>query len=111
MKYGNIVRRSNNFVAVFVTKAFTAGLIEPTGESVWKKMMTSESPIAMSLVQVLPSRLNNHSYSIIELAQEMAQEFECPICEILDPMGAALQELIALHTVVFDSGQKRVVLV
>ena len=87
-----------------------ASFMEPTEESVGTNSMTNESPLAMSLVKVLPSRLKNHPYTIIELAQEMAQEFECPICEILYPMGAALQELVALHEIVFDSGQKRVVL-
>ena len=70
-----------------------------------------ESPLAMSLVQVLPERLKSHSYSMIELAQELAQEFECPVCEILTPMGEALQELVLLHKVDFDRGHKQVVLV
>ena len=70
-----------------------------------------ESPLATSLVKVLPERLKSHSYSMIELAQELAQEFECPVCEILTPMGEALQELVFLHKVAFDRGHKQVVLV
>ncbi|MBE7381404.1 MAG: hypothetical protein F6J95_008345 [Leptolyngbya sp. SIO1E4] len=69
-----------------------------------------ESLLALSLVKMLPSRLQDHSYSILELAQELAGEFECPLCEILTPMGEALQTLAALHRVKFDGSQKRVML-
>ncbi|NER79623.1 MAG: hypothetical protein F6K42_08570 [Leptolyngbya sp. SIO1D8] len=70
-----------------------------------------DSPLALSLLQIVPSRLKDHSYSILELAQELAKEFECPLCEILTPMSEALEALAALHQVEFDTRQKRVVLV
>ncbi|MEO0826078.1 MAG: hypothetical protein AAFW84_01375 [Cyanobacteria bacterium J06635_15] len=64
----------------------------------------------MALVQVLPERLKAHSYTIIGLAQEIAQEFECPLCEILTPMGEALMALAAEHQVRFDRNRKQIML-
>ncbi|MGF1524868.1 MAG: hypothetical protein ACFBSF_21290 [Leptolyngbyaceae cyanobacterium] len=69
-----------------------------------------KSPLAMSLVQVVPERLKAHSYTIIGLAQEVAQEIECPLCEVLDPMSEALAELVARHQIRFDRSQKQIVL-
>lgn len=69
-----------------------------------------ESPLAISLMNMVPTRLKNHSYSIMELAKEMSEEFQCPVCEILTPMGEALLELAEMHQVEFDSSQKRVML-
>ncbi len=73
--------------------------------------MICESPLAMTLLQRLPDRLSKHSYGILELAQEFAQEFECPLCEILTPIGEALQELEALHQITFDGNRKQVMLI
>lgn len=69
-----------------------------------------ESPLAISLLQMLPERLQQHSYSILELAQEFAQEFECPLCEILTPISEALVALEALHQIQFDSQRKQILL-
>ncbi|MEO1094123.1 MAG: hypothetical protein AAFX01_04405 [Cyanobacteria bacterium J06638_28] len=69
-----------------------------------------ESPLAFSLLQMLPERLQRHSYSILELAQELAQEFECPLCEILTPVSEALVELEAHHQIQFDNQRKQILL-
>ncbi|MGP1383613.1 MAG: hypothetical protein ACTS2F_08640 [Thainema sp.] len=69
-----------------------------------------ESPLAVSLTQELPQRLRAHSYSIIDLAQEIAQDFECPLCEILTPMGEALMVLAEQHQIMFDRSRKQVML-
>ncbi len=69
-----------------------------------------ESQLALMLRQVLPTRLQAHSYSIIELARELSEEYNCPICEILTPMGEALSELANHHQVVFDAEHKQVAL-
>ena len=69
-----------------------------------------ESSLALSLVELLPERLKAHSYSIMGLAQEMSQELECPLCEILTPMGEALVELATLHQIRYDHTQKHVML-
>jgi len=71
---------------------------------------TCESPLAIALLQTLPARLKAHSYSIMELAQELAQDFDCPLCEILTPMGEALSELSAVHCIEFDPAHNRVLL-
>lgn len=70
-----------------------------------------ESQLAVALKDRLPKRLREHSWSILELAQEMADEFDCPLCEILTPMGEALAELVAAHSIQFDSYEKQVALV
>ncbi len=67
-----------------------------------------ESPLAIALRQELPNRLKAHSYTIIDLAQEIAQDLECPLCEALTPVSEALMELIAQHQVEFDPSCKRV---
>lgn len=67
-----------------------------------------ESPLAVTLKRVLPARLQEHPWSLIELAQAMAQEFDCPLCEILTPMGEALADLVAAHSIEFDGTDKRV---
>ena len=69
-----------------------------------------ESSLALSLVQLLPERLQAHSYTIMGLAQEIAQEFECPLCEILTPMGEALTELAEQHRIKFDRSRKQIML-
>ena len=69
-----------------------------------------ESPLAMSLLQVLPARLKAHPYTIMGLAQEISQEVECPLCEILTPMGEALEELAAQHQIIFDRSQNQIML-
>lgn len=69
-----------------------------------------DSPVAISLVQILPERLRAHSYTIIGLAQEIAQEFECPLCEVLTPMGEALMELMRQHQIKFDHAHKQIML-
>jgi len=69
-----------------------------------------ESQLAVTLKSRLPGRLQEHSWSILELAQEMAQEFDCPMGEILTPMGEALAELFAAHSIKFDSTEKQVML-
>ena len=73
-------------------------------------MRYDESPLAMSLLQVVPERLKAHSYTLVGLAQEIAQELECPLCEVLDPMSEALMELVARHQIRFDHNQKQIVL-
>ena len=67
-----------------------------------------ESPLAIALRQDLPKRLKAHSYTIVDLAQEIAEDLECPLCEILTPVGEALMELVAQHQVKFDSVCKQV---
>jgi hypothetical protein len=71
---------------------------------------TCESPLAVTLKGLLSSRLREHSWSLLELAQEMAQEFECPVCEILTPLGEALSELVAAHSIRFDDREKQIML-
>jgi hypothetical protein len=73
-------------------------------------LATCESPLAVTLMQALPNRLQAHSYSLLELAAEMAQEFDCPLCEILTPLGEALAELAAVHQIKFDGAHKQVML-
>lgn len=69
-----------------------------------------ESSLAVSLLQELPKRLNGHPYTIVGLAQEIAQESGCPLCEILTPIGEALVELAEQHQIVFDRSQKQLTL-
>ena len=69
-----------------------------------------ESQLAVTLKDILPNRLKEHPWSILELAQELAQEFDCPLCEILTPMGEALAELIDAHSIKFDGTAKQVML-
>lgn len=61
-----------------------------------------ETSMSLSLLQVLPDRLKNHAYSIVELAQLMAQEFECPLCEVMTPLGEALFELTEQQAISYD---------
>jgi hypothetical protein len=58
----------------------------------------------------LPSRLKERPWSILDLAQAMAQEFDCPPCEISTPMGEALAELMAAHFIQFNRVEKQVIL-
>ena len=69
-----------------------------------------ESQLAVTLKSVLPRRLQEHPWSILELAQELAQEFDCSLCEILTPMGEALVELMAAHSIKFDAVEKSLML-
>ncbi|WP_130199538.1 hypothetical protein [Leptolyngbya iicbica] len=69
-----------------------------------------ESPLAIALRQELPKRLKAHSYTIIDLAQEIAQDLGCPLCEVLTPVSEALMELVAQHQVEFDPSCRRVIL-
>lgn len=69
-----------------------------------------ESSLAVSLLQELPKRLTTHPYTIVGLAQEIAQESGCPLCEIMTPIGEALMELADQHQIVFDRGQKQLLL-
>jgi hypothetical protein len=63
------------------------------------------------LCQVLPLRLQIHSYTLMDLAKEIAEEFDCPLCEILTPMGEALSALTSRHQVVFDALHNQIALV
>ena len=49
---------------------------------------------------------DSRTYSISELARE----FDCPLCEILTPMGEALAELTAAHSIKFDAVEKSLML-
>ena len=69
-----------------------------------------ESQLAATLKNLLPHRLQEHPWRILELAQELAQEFDCSLCEILTPMGEALAELTAAHSIKFDAAEKALTL-
>jgi hypothetical protein len=67
-----------------------------------------ESPLAIALRQDLPNRLKAHSYTIIDLAKEIAQDLGCPLCEALTPVSEALMDLAAQHKVEFDPSCKQI---
>ena len=67
-----------------------------------------ESPLAIALKNALPTYLQAHPWQIVELAKVMAQDYDCPLCEILTPLGEALAELVESHAVMFDGSNKQV---
>ena len=69
-----------------------------------------ESQLAVTLKNILPCLLQEHPWRILELAKELAREFDCPLCEILTPMGEALAELTAAHSIKFDAVEKSLML-
>jgi len=65
-----------------------------------------ESPLAIAFKSTLPKYLQDHPWHILELAEAVAQDYNCPLCEILTPLGEALTDLADSHAVIFDDGNK-----
>lgn len=65
-----------------------------------------ESPLAIALKTTLPKYLQDHPWHLLELAAAVAQDYDCPLCEILTPLGEALTDLADSHAVIFDGSNK-----
>lgn len=71
---------------------------------------SSDMTFMVSLQQLVIKLLSDHAYSICDLAQECAQQFHEPMCEIMTPLADSLCDLVDGGRVHYDRQQHLVVL-
>ena len=71
---------------------------------------SSDQTFMTSLQQLVMALLAAHAYSICELAQECAQQFHEPMCEIMTPLADSLCELVDGGRVHYDRSHHLVML-